>query len=53
MESQSKPQAKEFKKIFNPHTKLNSKVQGKKDILKAVNNPSSNQNVENPKQIVK
>jgi len=53
MESQSKPQAKEFKKIFNPHTKINNKFQGKKEILRAINNPSSNQNVENQKQVVK
>jgi len=49
MESQGKPQTKEFKKITNPHTKLNLKVQGKK----ASNHQSSNQNADNAKQIVK
>jgi len=52
MESQSKPQAKEFKKIMNPHTKINSKIQGKKDILRMINNANSKQNAENPNQIV-
>jgi hypothetical protein len=52
MESQSKPQAKEFKKIMNPHTKINAKIQGKKDILRMTNNANSKQNAENPKQIV-
>lgn len=53
MESQTKQQAKEFKKILNPHTKINTKVQGKKDILRMANNANLNQNGENPKQLVK
>lgn len=53
METQIKPQAKEFKKILNPHTKINTKVQGKKDIMRMANNPNTNQNAENQKQIVK
>jgi len=53
MESQGKPQAKEFKKIQNPHTKLNLKAQGKKENLKSANNqPNANQNAETQKQIV-
>jgi len=53
MESQNKRQATEFKKILNPHTKINVKVQEKKDIPRMAKNPNSNQKGENPKQIVK
>ena len=37
-----KPTNKEFKKIFNPHTKITSKISNRKDQTKLINNPNMN-----------
>lgn len=54
MEPQNKPQTKEFKKIFNPHTKITAKANGKKDAMRNQNNlPINNVPDSNQKQDVK